>query len=820
MTHLRARVFFASLTMFPTSALAAEGASTVTIEAVGVPRGFETLARERELLIDIYFGGRKVGEATVTVRPGFLRFIDPAAVLRMIPNVEAAPALADALSRDLRSNSDLVCSEGTAGRCGLLAPEVAGVIFDEDHFRADLFISPKWHRLVNPREEAFLSTPMSPLSLASSVGVALSGSSETAPTYNVQNRTVIGFRNARLRSDASFASEHGLVIDTLVGEIDRPGVRYSAGLFWAPGLDLTGQRRILGVGLGTQFDTRTDRDTIRGTPLVLFLSQPAQVDVIVDGRLVASRAYEAGNNVVDPSGLPNGSYPLILRIHEANGSVREEHRFFVKSERIVPVGQTMYFAYAGVLSNTRRGRVVALSDDFFYQFGTARRISESVALDLSLIGTTRKPLIEAGAWLMSPVGRVRIAAIVSNKGDRGALLQFASTETGSMSVNFDLRRIWSKGGPLIPHSSYVETFDSVALDARYRGAGSYTQASGSLGYRVGATYVSVVGALRKDEGTEIDYSVGPNIRWPLVNVNGLQMAAQADAQVTRSGIAAYVGVRAFFSSGAHSVSSTGGVRGISSKKGAIQSKWRPVADTTAHFTHATSGATEISVAAGVTRELETTTAHAEGIVYSPLGSARGEIRHDLEGSHGTRYAVSIQTGAAITGRNRVFGGRNVTESAIIATVEGDAGNATFEVLVDDQPRGQIREGERLPLFVEPYRSYSVRIRPLKAAAVWFDSGSRQVTLYPGNVELVGWQVERLFTLFGRAVRPDGTPVTDAMITSSRGTGQSDSQGFFLIETPGNDALSFTSADGHLCKVGFAGATREADYVSVGKVVCQ
>ncbi|QNP45802.1 TcfC E-set like domain-containing protein [Sphingomonas sediminicola] len=90
----------------------------------------------------------------------------------------------------------------------------------------------------------------------------------------------------------------------------------------------------MGFGFATQFDTRADADSLEATPLIIFLGQPARVEILVDNRLVTSGSYEAGNNSVDTSNLPDGSYPLVLRIREASGAVREERRFFVKNAQI------------------------------------------------------------------------------------------------------------------------------------------------------------------------------------------------------------------------------------------------------------------------------------------------------------------------------------------------------------------------------------------------------------------------------------------------------------------------------------------------------
>ena len=796
-------------------AFAAEVA-TARIDSVGIPSGFTELAREHEIVTDVYFGGRKIGDARVLVRPGFVRFRDPANLLALVPNVEASAALASAVAGDVPSNVQLACPRGTTKDCGSLSPEIFGVILDEDQFRLDVFVNPRFLRLIAEHRHLYLSTPTAPLSLTSSTGLALSGSNQSSTLYNIQNRTIVGFRNARIRTQSAFASKYGFVVDTLAGELDRPGVRYTAGLFWAPGLDLIGRRRIAGVGIATQFDTRTDRDSLIGTPLVLFLAQASRVDFLVDGRLVDSRSYEAGNNILDTSNLPNGSYPIVLRIHEANGTVREEQRFFAKNTQIAPLGHPIYFAYAGLLANNRRHQPISVSDRLFYQLGVARRLNNALALDASVIGTGANPIFEAGAWLVTPIARVRVAGLLSPAGDHGALVQLASANNGRLRVDFDLRRVWSHDGkPLIPVSSYVDTFNAVPLTGVESATGSYTQASASIGYRFGAAYLAVIGSLRKQSGAPADYSVGPNLSWPMVNVNQFHLALDADAQLTRTTTAGYVGIRMFFTSRRFSLSSTAGARTVASRHNDGPSSSRAVGDTTLHASYSNGSGTDVSLAGGVARDLHSTTAHVEAFAYSHLGSARGEVLHDFEGSNRTQYGLSIQTGAVLNRNDALFGGRDLAESGLVISLDG-AGDSQFEVLINGQPRGRVSVGSKLPIFLEPYRAYSVALRPVDAASVSYDTASRQFTLFPGNVEHAQWHVDNLVTVFGRAVGADGKPVADAMISSRRGIGQSDANGYFQIETTANDRLSFDRGNGNRCEVSMEGLSRESGLQVLGE----
>jgi hypothetical protein len=339
-------------------------AGAISFQATGTPTGFSELAGSRQVLVDVYYGGRKVGEALAAASPGTLRFRAPRDIVSAIPGIIPGPELDAALSADLPANSQAVCSLSNRDACGRISPAVAGIIYDEDHFRVDLFINPRFLRTSEPAAAGYLPLPDAPLSLTSMMGLAISGTVGGATTFNVQNRTIVGLRNARVRADTSLASHLGLIVDDLVAESDRGDLRYSGGLFWTPGNDFTGQRRIAGLGVGTQFDTSADREELRATPVILFLAQPARVELVVDGRLASSRSYPAGNVSLDTSALPDGSYSLLVRIHESDGNVREERRFFAKYAQLAPLGHPLFYAYAGLLANTRRDRPVSISSRF------------------------------------------------------------------------------------------------------------------------------------------------------------------------------------------------------------------------------------------------------------------------------------------------------------------------------------------------------------------------------------------------------------------------------------------------------------------------
>ena len=797
------------------------GAAAGALDANGAPPGFTEIASPREALVDVYFGGEKIAEALIETKPGSIRFRTPSEIIAKLPPLAAASEVEAALAADLPSNAGQVCLKTNAGSCGSLSPDSIGLIYDEDRFRVDLFINPRLLKTLAAAPDPFLPTPSAPLSLTSAVGVAASGSIGGTPVYNLQNRTVIALHNARLRTSNSIASKLGWVVDDFVGEVDHRDLRYSAGLFWAPGDDFIGQRRIIGGGVGTQFDTRADRDNLGGTPLIVFLPQAARVEILVDGRLVSARSYPAGNNELDTSALGDGSYPILLRIHERSGAVRDDQRFFVKSAHIAPKGHPVYFAYAGVLANTRAHRPVSVSKTLFYQAGIAWRIDNAVALDLSAMGTQHKAILEAGGWLIARPVRARAAAIASSAGDLGGLLQLSSSGHGLVNFNFDLRRIWSRDGrPLIPLSPPVETFDSVVPTGLQLATGSYTQAIGSIGVRLGSGYLSVVGTYRKDRRLRSDYSIGPSVNLPLVTRSGLQILFEASAQRTRSITSAFAGVRLLYTAGHMSMAGRVGQSFEDERDGAHDRTLRQTGSVSAQYSGETAGGALLTGEVGADRDLHSSALRAGGTLLSDLGNARAEFLQNLEGGSGTQYDLSFQSGLALSRHAATLGARQTEPSAIIVSVRGDASDVPFKVLVDDAVRGEVRSGQHLSLFVAPYRTYRVRLLPVDAAPVEYDTAARNVTLYPGNVAGLSWQAQSIVTVFAQAIGPSGEPIADGLVESGKAVAQTDTNGYFQIDVRRGDEIMINKDGAPACRVRLPALPSGKDFASVGKVVCR
>lgn len=462
--------------------------SALAFTMSGPPAGFDDLLQPQRTVVDVYFGGQRVGETAVVYQPGAFRFLDVGALLALLPAlVDPAPVRQSLADPHLDPHTALACMPGQSLDCGVLNPSLAGIIFDQQRFRVDIFIAAEQLKVRPGIDRAYLNAPPANLALVDSFAGTVAGSDDGHTLYTIQNRAVLGDGAMRLRSETSTSSDADFRVETLVAELDRPDRRYSAGLFWAPGMDLVGRRKMLGIGIGSQVDTRLDKYLLEGSPLILFLPRRARVDILRDGRLLASRTYEAGNQNLDTSALPSGSYDLTLRIQETGGSRREEQRFFVKNALIAPMGQTLFYAYGGVLANDSNHRPIGITKTPYFQGSIARRLTARLAIDASVIGVDDKLIGEIGGYIFTGIGQFRAAGLVSSRSDAGILVQGNSLGRSAFGYAFDLRRVWSHDGtPIVPlNNEEWGSFDLASAGKPEGTGGSFTQINANVTYRIG-----------------------------------------------------------------------------------------------------------------------------------------------------------------------------------------------------------------------------------------------------------------------------------------------------------------------------------------------
>jgi hypothetical protein len=392
-----------------------------------------------------------------------------------------------------------------------------------------------------------------------------------------------------------------------------------------------------------------------------------------------------------------------------------------------------------------------------------------------------------------------------------------SASSGPAQFSFDLRRVWDKdGGALIPGSIDGIGFDADARRGIPHLGGDYTQLNASFGYNWGKGGVRLFASYFDVRGSKADYSIGPSADWVVVQRRKFQVRLEADAQKSRDTASAYVGVRFMFADNHLAVSGSAGHRSQNDDDRSRRN--RMVGNVDAEWSGENRDLGRYSVGVGLDRTIDSTTGRASGYLYSRYGNVHTDVLHDFDGR--TQYGVSIQTGAVFGAKDVSVGGRNINESAMLIAVDGDSSAGEFEVLVDEAPAAKVAAGQRVTLFMQPYRRYDVRLRPLAAASVHYDAGVRKVTLFPGNVEPLSWKVVPTFTVFGQVVGTDSKPIANEVLQGSYGDGTSNADGYFQIDVAAGERITFSSAAGQTCSLNLGAAKPVDGYFAAGKVICQ
>jgi hypothetical protein len=230
---------------------------------------------------------------------------------------------------------------------------------------------------------------------------------------------------------------------------------------------------------------------------------------------------------------------------------------------------------------------------------------------------------------------------------------------------------------------------------------------------------------------------------------------------------------------------------------------------------------QFSASGDVQSNAATTLVRASADSRGPLGYGSASVIQRIDGSaSSTQFSLAAQTSIAANRDAIRFGARDQNDSVISVRLSGKAANTRFEVLVDETPEGIVTPGKHVTIAVPPYRRYTVRLRPIGTKLVSFDAKPRTIDVYPGSVATLDWKVEEVVAMFGRIVRPDGTVIATADVTTVGAIAATDERGYFQIQAASNAVLTVRQADGSLCKAALAAVPSDEAYTAVGDVMCR
>lgn len=178
------------------------------------PPGFDDIDRPQRTLIDLVVLDRIVRGVAVALHGPMLQFEEPLRLLSELKEITDSQSILDTLSGPLPTNAHLVCRENISDRkdCGRLIPRVAGVIYDVERFRAELFVNAAFIRS-EIGSDMFLPPPQREAFAFSKLLGSASGSINGETRASLHQELQIGAGATRLMTTTFISSEDAVELD-------------------------------------------------------------------------------------------------------------------------------------------------------------------------------------------------------------------------------------------------------------------------------------------------------------------------------------------------------------------------------------------------------------------------------------------------------------------------------------------------------------------------------------------------------------------------------------------------------------------------------
>lgn len=809
----RALLLIVGLFLAPTFAQPASAKETTI--ATKAPAGFEELQQQRLVVLDLYFGGEKRGMVQALIAPGTVTFAEPEEVIRLLPDlIDPELVRATIADRPLDSNTALLCPASTYTHdCGVLDTPTIGVILNESRFRVDIFISPQLLVTKVPTQAgSYLPDPVATPSFISTATASWTNTEGAKSDLFLYNDLLVSRGRARIEAGLGYATETGFLAEQMVASLDLDRTRASTGIFRARGTTVLGLPRMLGVAFETQFDTRLDRDLLAGTPLVIFLNERARVEVLLGERLLSAVQLEAGNNVIDTSSFPQGTYEVEIVVKSVSGRTERERRVFSKTDRVPPVGETAFFGNVGFIEKPGTGSF-GFSDELFVAAGIARRFNDQLTLEVRTEFSNDVVRAEARGILLTAFAVAEGSLSAGTDGSVAALLSVRSTGYSKLAYSFDLRHA-AGTSPCCERSTENSLAPSRSpVQLPFSPRGEFTQASGTLAYSERNLQVGMRGYYRL-AGQDRNYGLTLDGRYDLVRSDRFTFAAEASLGTSSEGRLLYAGVTLRFFGGRLSGAASSGIRTTSGTVEPPQDGFQGRGEIA--FSDSWGEGQRFNASAAGQYVGGRTELGLDASFQNRMGVLDGSVLTvDGPTDSSRQYNMGFRTTLIGGGDGLRLLAAPVTRSALVVETTGARPGDSFEVLVDDQANATITGSSDLVLTLPTYRQYKVRLRPKSTGPTAVDIAERMVSLFPGNVVELQWDVEPMVLVFGRLIGPDGTALADASYRWERGEGRTDREGFFQLEIARPAMLTVVDERGAVYSVEISVPHEATDFADVG-----
>ena len=743
-----------------------------------IPKGFEDLSEPRKAVINIYFGQRLIDSQFAIITPDTIKLSSPTALVKKIPHVKNESLMLEVLTKNITITEPPSCSDQRNKKCIWLDPATIAFIFDEEKLRADLLINRQLLIIRKAEIEKFLPASDSGPSFVQNFNAAVSGNyngnSENRNNYAIYGTSLLSSGENSIYAGWNYSNTQNFSADSLFAQKEFKGMQYQGGIINSEGLGFSFLRdkSVAGFRVGDSNNTKTNTSLTGGVPLNIFMPTRGRAEIKKNDRLIATFFFEAGNQQLDTSSFPSGAYDVQITILDQLGSIlSSETRFFAKQPGLPSVDEWLHFLEAGSLMERDSNALLPkATNQLLVRSGLSKRLNDTSALTISSTLSEDNSFVETSLLNLGYFYELSSSVLLGDKNTYGA--NWASRITYEQaSLDFNYQQLWNT-----EHDS-SETNTSQQLLGQSFTQYSYTLSTpvfnGNASYRYSENSM-------KDSDTTRTHALSYQTNL----YQSAKYSIDVNISLSQSGSNKVALLNFYFNQrndhwswkvNPKTQRTWSESERSQNDRTQITASW----DDKDIFKD-TSVLADFSVEAGTGQE----NYNSRVSVGNQWGKGELAVNHTTgNGEHSTSYVANINSTFAANSNDIAIGGEKTSNSAVIININGDSdAGGRFNIYVDGKYSGYAYSGQPSLIPLLPYNKYSVKISPSDNTLYNFEEKERNITLYPGNVVSLDYDVVSLKIVLGRLIL-NNNPISNAKIIGGLVPNRSEETGLFQLELP-------------------------------------
>ncbi|MGY0215916.1 TcfC E-set like domain-containing protein [Endozoicomonadaceae bacterium StTr2] len=793
------------------------------------PSGYESLFTLKEAPVDIYFGGHYRTTVIATFNIEKIQFNNPVTVIDSIPGLSNPDLVCDTLSEPMDINAEYVCGRGYSPHCGQLSPDIAGVIFDESTYKALLFINPAYLIQADSVSDLYLPSSDAPQpGLLQEIRLNATGShgaTTSSSNWSLYGNTLLGWKENRIESDWTTDRHNAVSFGSLLAAHDFAGHYYAGGYLSSTYnfSRFTYSRKILGLQFGSSPNTLINNNSNSTSSIDFFMPEEGLVEVYRDTRLISTQQFEVGNRMLDTRSFPGGTYDIELVGRSRSGQeLFRQSRLYVKRNRLPVNGFYDYFLEFGDMTRFSESGLPERLHCYIFRGGWQQGIGSQSGFFTAFSGTEREQVGEFGLGYSFRKLWLEATSLAGTQDQYGFNTQ-AELDTGFLTGQVEWKKFWhlpaerkklkaiaakkrfSPDEQDMYLTGFQREYSSISLSKRLwegHAAVRYSERterdrnfySGSLAYST-ALFREAHGflSLGFDAG-RIDgsFTFRCTLSWHFSDLEWTHIAA---AGYTRE-------------------DPRHGDK-VASWNSGIQTSWNNYDSYRMANTFWSMGASFSEHSKAVDGRFAYGGEPGSGNIY---------VAHkENKEQKGTIYSAGLVTTLSVDNRGVAIGGAEQSggNCAVVVIVQGASATDRFQVLINNYPRAFANGGDQVAVPLTAFASYRVSLRPVGNTV--FDGVERveTVTLYPGNVKTLIFELWQRKIVIGRLLDNGGNLLPSVCGNFGSVPVCADERGVFQAEGRSNiKEITFNLVDtGKTCHITVPKINEHELLLDLGDVVC-